>query len=286
MKRIVRVAVGLCFVSAATIHSAPVDAAASEVTVTTVQKNVQPNSVATIKAHCPKGTKVTGGGFETTVRPTSSVPFDDADNNTTRDDGWKAVVTNPSSTIAFKVTVHGVCAKGGTYTYLSSAPISVPDGGRTNGDVLCDDGFSVVGGGVALAFAPGLLSIGQSGPIDDDDDGDVRDNGWTGGATNLTGTEVQMTVFGICESTNIYSYFGQNLPAPAFAAQGVRDDCPANSRAVGGGVTVSGTANSFLNQTRPDTAPDQTFGTAWRSDVAMGSTAATKTTTVICRSLS
>jgi hypothetical protein len=115
------------------------------------RKLVQKTAIAvsgtkTLRARCPHGMEVSGGGVSFSTDDgsfTASAPYDSADADHKPNNGWKATVNPPAPS---NVTVTAVCVEGLKLAYRSRTfgPLSATD---TEVQAPCKSGEAVTGGG-------------------------------------------------------------------------------------------------------------------------------------------
>ena len=131
----------------------------------------------TVKAPCPAGSSVLGGGFDTNYndsRPMESAPYDGGDRGRVPDDGWRgrAVV---GDTRDFQVTA--ICLKGRAQRRLVYRERTDEATGNLYARAKCPDGAAATGGGAAIDGG-GSAFINSTYPDDASGD-DVPDDSWT-----------------------------------------------------------------------------------------------------------
>ena len=78
-------------------------------------RSVKAGKRRTVKAACPDGFQVTGGGIEgSNPLIAATVPYDGKDSGKKPDDGWKATAFNPDAA-AEDLTAFASCRKAGTW---------------------------------------------------------------------------------------------------------------------------------------------------------------------------
>jgi hypothetical protein len=129
-----------------------------------------------IKANCPAGTHVSGGGGQINgyggvlVRMVSSYPFDDKDPGHAPDDGWAVRFYNGSNEKQRFLDAVAHCLNAdGVLSYLTSV----------TGQRFCPDADHVAGGGIKQEQAdPSYAWINASAPFDAGDGDSAPDDGW------------------------------------------------------------------------------------------------------------
>ena len=166
-----------------------------------------------LKAPCPAGTKVTGGGVITAtdslkVDVASTEPFDGPDPGSTPDDGWLGTANNGKSS-STRMVVLAACAKSGHYRYVHSAREPLPDNSEASAEARCPAGTTVTGGGIDNSGIDIGAEIRSTFPFDGGDIGFTPDDGWEGSANNDdTGRSERMQAFAICRVSEIRNFSG------------------------------------------------------------------------------
>jgi Ca2+-binding RTX toxin-like protein len=146
----------------------------------------------------------------------------------------------------------------------------LPVDAEKGGDALatCPAGKRVVGGGVGQPpAAQGFGYIQQSGPVDDTGtpagttNGDVA-RSWFASIYNPSDAQREFRVFAICSATSDATIRTNPLAVQAGKDASASIDCPAGSRALGGGVGVVGTPAPVLSFVRRSNPLDETGTTA------------------------
>lgn len=151
---------------------------------------------------CPSGTKVTGGGLDArggfvTQYMVASAPFDDADSNTVRNDGWETSVFNESDTQR-KSTAWAICGED-DYTYVTPQILNGGAGASNTVQTDCPDGTFAVGGGVQGSADLGEQRITDTTSFNDvSGGGSVPDDGWLATMDNLSGATAAVSTDVIC----------------------------------------------------------------------------------------
>jgi len=161
-------------------------------------RSIKPAAERTVKAACPDGYQVIGGGL-LSADPSvlATVPYDSGDANAKQDDGWKvrAVSDYPLKT---DLTTFAVCLESGAWD------LAYEDGGANHNifvdpnstllfERLCDSGDSVIGGGGEMLGPATNGRIHESYP-----GGIVPEDGWSVGLTNLTASTATGRAYAIC----------------------------------------------------------------------------------------
>ncbi len=152
----------------------------------------------TVKASCPRGQHVLGGGAGATgpflsQRIVASAPYDSKDPGKKPDDGWRAVVDNLSDT-KYRATAYAICAPVGGLAYAKDA-FRAPKRKRTHAEAECPPGKFVIGGGVSHDGKVRKISL-VSTYADDSTDHDH----WFVDIDNLARKRAFGKVFAICHA--------------------------------------------------------------------------------------
>ena len=148
-----------------------------------------------LKAHCPAGTHVTGGGLYNGASDDDflvSAPYDGNDQDSKPDDGWVGRIV-PAST-AKDVFVRAICSDAYQLSYHDD---DVNGTGVMGKSVVCPAGSAVTGGGMALSGDAGAYPH-ASQPADIGDVNTTPEDGWLA-EVSVTGTRT-LTVIAICKS--------------------------------------------------------------------------------------
>jgi hypothetical protein len=167
--------------------------------VTKKRRNVQPGEKRSVKARCPDGYRVIGGGiFLASPSVTATLPFDGRDRDSKPDDGWKASGVN-NDAIARTLEARAVCRKAGTWKLAyASVGVGVAGGTTSLSGQLCAEG-TVVGGGASITGPTGTVRIHESYPHDGADADIAPDDAWFAGLTNLEMAQASGRVHAICK---------------------------------------------------------------------------------------
>jgi hypothetical protein len=167
--------------------------------VTKKRKNVQPGQQRSVRARCPDGYRVIGGGiFLPEPSVTATRPFDGRDRDPKPDDGWKASAVN-NDPIERTLEARATCRKAGTWKLAyRSVGVGVGGGGTSLAAQLCAEG-AVVGGGASITGPTGTVRLHESYPHDGADGDAAPDDGWSAGLTNLGMGKASGRVHAICK---------------------------------------------------------------------------------------
>ena len=151
----------------------------------------------TLKAPCPRGSSVLGGGFDTNYndgRIRASAPYDGGDRGQTPDDGWQARAL-VGDTREFQVTA--ICQKGRAQRRLVYRDRTADaEAGELFARTRCPDGAAATGGGAAIAGGTGAF-LNSTYPDDADGDGNPED-AWSTYAYSASSTP--LTTFAVCKT--------------------------------------------------------------------------------------
>jgi hypothetical protein len=213
-----------------------------------------------LRATCPAGTSVTGGGVDLTHSATSpflklnsSEPFDGSDADTRRDDGWLASASNegdPRETM----TTWAVCVSSGGFRYVHGPTTSIPDGMRGVSKASCPAGSKVTGGGVHASGGDPDIEVNSTNPFDGPDPGTAADDAWTTTGDNFTGAPATITTYAVCATSGALRRVDSGGALPPFSEASRRVNCPAGTSVLGGGIlifAVGGKTQVFVGSTEP-----------------------------------
>ncbi|MGI9019155.1 MAG: hypothetical protein ACR2G3_00395 [Solirubrobacterales bacterium] len=134
-----------------------------------------------LRARCPAGTNVTGGGVEFSGDSSQSrglAPFDSGGDSDARpDDGWK-VTAYPDQVST--ITATAVCAPG-AFAYRTDTIGPFPSDTLAIPQPTCQEDESTTGGGVTVSGSSPGASITHSSPQDGVDPDQVPDDRWDSG---------------------------------------------------------------------------------------------------------
>jgi Ca2+-binding RTX toxin-like protein len=244
-------------------QGAPGGDATVEATVFRVADEVAGSARAT----CPAGTRVVGGGVNTTG-PTSDLayivqlsgPQDETGSTANTEDGdvarsWYASVANQSDAEQ-EFRVFALCSRDSD-AVVEVEPFSLPAG--TSGPsaaARCPAGTRVTGGGLGAPVSPpdGVsfafdYHLQLSGPQDETGltantvDGDVART-WFAFVRNVTAAARDFKVLALCSSASDAVVEVESFTLPNATDGGARVTCPAGRRALGGGQNTTGPATT------------------------------------------
>jgi hypothetical protein len=178
--------------------------ARSHVTFRERERTVRASRQGALRVLCPVDTSVIGGGVGITgpshkQEVASTQPFDSSDSGQAPDDGWEGRANNGLHH-AVTMTVAAVCARAGSYRYVQSSLISVPDNSQVGTTATCPSGTVVTGGGMNETGQSLGVEVGDSFPFDGADADTTPDDGWQANANNDgTGSAQKMQTFAICK---------------------------------------------------------------------------------------
>ena len=184
----------------------------------------QAGSLETLKAKCPAGTHVWGGGHYNTgtfeqALPRHSYPYDSGDKGTAPDDGWKAQI---SVIDGVEVRVHATCAELRPQYEVGSLPVAPMAQGST--EIPCAEGFEAVAGGT-----------NGSAELVESRNGPAFGFGWFVSGDNYTLNPTTMQTFAVCIRRDVLR-FGSNDAVVPRDQEGHITECGPGTRIVGGGV--------------------------------------------------
>jgi hypothetical protein len=156
-----------------------------------------------LKAKCPDGTHVSGGGVYvdgaiSDVFVNSSYPYDGPDANEAPDDGWKGRDYNQSVT-PHMMTVYAICGTK-NLDYEIGGPVTIDFAGGVGSDVACPDSRHITGGGIRLGVAPAAEAHPVTMQLSDLADPDsIPDDRLLAVAGISDGTDASMTMYAVCK---------------------------------------------------------------------------------------
>jgi Ca2+-binding RTX toxin-like protein len=214
-------------------------------------------------AACPPGTRVVGGGVDTTG-PTPggsalpyhtilSGPLDETGLTANTADGdvaryWYAYVRNAGlATVEFRV--FALCSRTSD-AVIATQPFTLADSQNGSARAVCPAGSRVVGGGLGTTGpAPGgnvnPYDLQFSGPQDENGltattgDGDVG-RFWFAAVRNLSGATQDFTVLALCSASSDATLEVETVALGFGGTVSVPATCPAGRRVLGGGLGTTG----------------------------------------------
>ena len=178
------------------------EAGASGLKFASRTRNYNPDKKASVKARCPDGYRVVGGGIESPdPLVMATIPYDANDVDLKPDDGWKASAVN-NDDIKRELTAHATCRKAGGWDLAyRSEEGGVAGGSTVSGSQTCTQGDAVTGGGGAISGALGTVRVHETYPVDlGDVDDETPENAWTTGLTNTGVGLASGVVHAICRT--------------------------------------------------------------------------------------
>lgn len=147
-----------------------------------------------VKARCPRGTDLVGGGFDSEGNMDQtliSAPFDGGDGDGRPDDGWTARIL--ASQDSRHVRVRVICSDRLDLAYRTETDTG---DGTISAEAICPPGSVLTGGGATLSGDEGGFPH-DSEPIDFGDVDTVPGDGWNGVAFAAADRTITTTV--ICK---------------------------------------------------------------------------------------
>jgi hypothetical protein len=210
------------------------------------------------------GGAVAGGGAAHAWQ-SFNVPIDYTDADIEPDDGFRGVGYGPRGST---YRVFAICMSDAQLDYRRVVLPSQPGGARSGTLDCVGAGWHVVSGSGAISTAASWLT--SSFPIDDEDAGKVRDDGWRITAYDTVNGLGGFKIVGICAKNLPRHYIKGGPSTVAAGAITKRKVSCGSDHVVGGGVKVSGSAaNARLVVSAPydgndaDKIPDD----GWRTKV-------------------
>jgi hypothetical protein len=163
-----------------------------------IVENAPADTEVVLRAHCPKDSRVSGGGVrfdDDESQSRASIPFDAGDKDSKPDDGWKAIAY-PTTTA--DVGVVAICFRNLPLTYKTVTAGPFPGTTSYTMQPTCKEGHALTaGGGQVGGSSPGnvLTDLDPQDHFSDDDD--VPDDYWNTGIIIEAGQTA--TGVGICK---------------------------------------------------------------------------------------
>lgn len=167
--------------------------------VSETRSGIQLGDTTEVKAKCPAGSRVIGGGSSDSIGNLSiSTPTDGSDHNDKADDGWR-VKANSENGYFTSLTVVAVCLGGkrGDVSYRSEKGDTKPGKSMTL-KAICPTGTAVTGGGFQIVGATATRFVHATRPRDSGDGNHTPEDGWQATAVNNGGSKAKTTVTAIC----------------------------------------------------------------------------------------
>lgn len=232
---------------------------------------------------CPAGERVVGGGSGPggAVVPSylslrASSPLDETGTVAGTNDGevariWSASVGNgnPAPMNPYPERAFANCSAN------SDAVIEASTGSLNGGvmtgvtgaaTTMCPSGTRAVGGGFASTLNDADFLLRASNPVDETGSTDETfDNdiarGWTVLVTNYATGARTFSVFALCSQGSDATVKTTSFIAPATGESTFTANCPANTRALGGGIGTTTAVGPYLTASAPVAAGATTAGT-------------------------
>jgi hypothetical protein len=167
-------------------------------------------------------------------------------------------------------TVFAICARSKGLTYERKVRTVTAQGQVVSTTAKCPAGTSVTGGG--FHSTGGSDQVLATDPVDDQDQGSKKDNGWEARIVPGGGFET-ITVNAVCSSKLHLAYRHNATSGSGVLSKSV--SCPADAAVTGGGAALSGGVGAVLSSSRPadisdaNTTPED--GWAAKASVESGS---------------
>lgn len=154
-----------------------------------------------LKAACPNGFEVTGGGVRG-PNPSimGSVPYDAKDHDHKPDDGWKVTAVNSQSGIEEELQAFASCRRAGDWD-LSYVKEKLTIGTDATGEAteICTHGV-VTGGGASITGENGLTRMLETYPADFGDSDTTPADGWTSSLRNGSASATDGVAHAVCRN--------------------------------------------------------------------------------------
>ena len=193
------------------------------------------------------------GGDATNAWQAFDRPDDYTDVDTQPDDGFLAAGFGPAGKT---FTTYSICMRNVALEYVSTSVANQPSGRRSGTAACSDPSWHVTTGSAAIATSNSWIST--SVPTDGPDSDSTRDDGWRGTAFDTVNGLGGFSVSAICAQGVNLHYAKATAPrVSAGHVSSVKVSCGSAGHVVGGGVTVSGTADqSRVVVSAPFDGPD------------------------------
>jgi hypothetical protein len=169
---------------------------------------------------------------------------------------WFTAVRNPGPPVAFRDFT--ICRKSGWEGLEYLGPQIVPVAANTpvTSEVHCPAGTSLLSGGFDAALE---VRVNSARPLDDDDGNSRPDDMWQVSAYNAAATQKNLVVYAICihDASKRLTYEESERKTFTGDTGLLTASCPSSSAVVGGGISISGTAqNSLIHSSYPRDGSD------------------------------
>jgi hypothetical protein len=228
-----------------------------------VEKNFgKGGSYLKLRAPCPKGTHVLGGGEVTnagyfTARLHHTFPYDDRDRGKAPDDGWEVRMSNVGE---HHFVAYAICSKRSPKYVTKDQAVNAND--QTNNNVACPAGTAATAGG-----HKGSKTVAENS-------GWSTLTSWTYFIDNASNQALPVTAYAICVKFPVAIASGMITAGPQ-SESFVGGTCPSDKHVVGGGLSNgAGVDQMWTNSTHPTdggdngSAPDDGWG-AWVDNTTM-----------------
>jgi hypothetical protein len=274
----IRIGAIVCLLAAITVPGPTGADAARPYVYVTRSKTVRAGlNRVSLKATCPRRTKVVSGGVEIVAglnlgNVVASFPFDDRDRRRTPDDGWVGIVNNKSGG-SVTMRTHAVCTRVLSIQYVKGPVGSLTGSSLGGGSVACPAGMQLTGGGASVSGKSPLQQLMSTFPSDGGDPLAVPDDVWTVLISNRSGVDISFRAFAICTPAGGLAYISANQAVPVFTEGTATASCVAAGPLVGGGADLLGSGSDHqLQATIPvEVGAADGLRDAWRVDTSNGS---------------
>jgi len=160
-----------------------------------LKRSYDPGEEKTVKARCPDGYRVIGGGLES-PNPVvvATAPFDAGDQDQKPDDGWRVRAVNAFG-LEQTLRAHAVCRKAGAWDLsYESENVAITGGTTLPASATCPSGGAITGGGAKVKPGPGSGRVFEMYPAG----GTPPREDWHVGITNPSMPQITATVYAIC----------------------------------------------------------------------------------------
>ncbi|MGI9021582.1 MAG: hypothetical protein ACR2G3_12845 [Solirubrobacterales bacterium] len=171
----------------------------------TKARDIDPQETLTVKAPCPTGTRVTGGGgrikdattLSSNADLNSSFPYDGNDGDSDHDDGWAVRGWNDRPSGRGRLTAYAICAD--LEPVYMTADSSAPPGTGTTTTASCPDTHFLSSAGFERSDTPGIGTFVELKQTDSIVDGDVvPDDDARASHYNPSASPASVTTYAVC----------------------------------------------------------------------------------------
>ena len=207
----------------------------------------------TVKAKCPRGTHVTGGGEVNDggfgeLNIVHTYPVDRGDPGSSPDDGWAVLLHNQGS---HSGKVHAICTK--RKVRYATETFQIATGAQNEFDLPCPAGTKVLSGGTR---GPRTVIENSLFPVSDFE--------WGGYVENHSATDKSFTQTAVCAKVATTIQISDNDPIDPETRGSRSSACPGSQHVYGGGQDNSAGFDGIFASAMSPTGSDHD---AWRAAV-------------------